>query len=92
MTYTFGESAMSNMLVSQKDRIIAHINAKRYDTAQAIIDALRAFWVACDYGYKVIELEQRIHDARLDQHCRLCGARFGTLDELQEHHQRFHKM
>lgn len=54
------EEALDNELVKQKNMIIKMINEDRILEAQSMIEVVTPMWIACDYGYKVKELIDRI--------------------------------
>jgi hypothetical protein len=56
------EQEIDNALVGQKDKIIRLINNDMVLHAEMLLNFVEALWYACDYGYKVRELRQRIHD------------------------------
>ncbi len=62
---TLSDSAeLDNLLVAQKDAIIALINAGKLAEATATLDILAPLWEAAHYGYKTAEMRRRIADAR----------------------------
>lgn len=54
------ESEMDNILVRQKDQVIALCNASLNNEAYAILKILEELWMACGYGYKLQELHERV--------------------------------
>lgn len=64
IAYGFSEAAASNMLVAQKNAIIHLINIGELESAAAALNVVRALWVTMDYGYKSVEIDNRITMAR----------------------------
>ena len=58
---------ISNALVKQKDAILAALNgvedAKGLRRAKEMLDLVRPVWEACEYGYKVKEVAERLMTA-----------------------------
>ncbi len=46
--------------VTQKNALIAMIDAGKLDDARAILNGLRLLWESNGYGYKIREIERRI--------------------------------
>ena len=60
----YGESAIDNQLVAQKDEIIDDINEGRFDTATIKLNFVATLWFSVGYDYKSQELRSRIAAAR----------------------------
>lgn len=54
------QNKLDNALVRQKDAILFEINNGEYSKAQMHLDLVRDLWNACNYGYKVLEIQKRI--------------------------------
>lgn len=56
----FTESHLDSILIGQKDKIIDLINQRKHDEARIALNVVKAFWYACNYGYKLEELQKRV--------------------------------
>jgi len=58
------EDELGNLLVRQKDHIIKIIDESKrrreFDECRTILLVVREMWTACDYGYKLRELGERL--------------------------------
>ncbi len=53
-------SNIDNHLVNQKNRILTLINERQFKKALDLLEFVEAVWRSLDYGYKVIEICDRV--------------------------------
>lgn len=57
------EATLDNILIHQKDYIIFLINQERLIEARSALACVAKLWNACDYTYKIEEMNNRITQA-----------------------------
>lgn len=62
----FTEQHLDNILIRQKDYLINLIDNHLYEAIPAL-EVVKELWIACDYTYKLRELENRIQSRIQDQ-------------------------
>jgi len=58
----FDPAAFDNQLIRQKNRIIEMIDNGDITKAKAALAVVQEMWEANNYGYKITELQNRIHN------------------------------
>ena len=52
--------AFDNLLVGQKDKVLAMVNEKQYADAVTVLEVLAPLWLANSYAYKLREIAYRL--------------------------------